>query len=106
MSFMEFQRRVGPSAMHTLGAVASTYLMGLIGGLVLGAGFASSLWAAALMTGWFLGREVEQLAPHLGWSDTPEVSEEQLNHAMRQSVWPAVFAHLAATTVWLANVYI
>lgn len=107
MSFMEFQRRIGPSAAHTLGAVAVTYLIGLIGGLAIGAGVSSSFWAAALMTGWFLGREVEQLAPHLGWSEnTPEVSEEQLNRAMRQTVWPAVFAHAAATSLWLYVVYL
>lgn len=107
MSFMKFQRRIGPSASHTLAAVGLTYLLGLVGGLALHAGVASSFWAAALMTGWFLGREIEQLIPHFGWSENePDVTEEEVDRAIRQSVWPAALAHAAATSLWLYVVYI
>lgn len=104
MDLKEIQRALGPSCLHSLGAVGVVYLLGFIGGLVYGVGIASAYYGAGLMTGWFLAREVEQIIPHLGTNDFPTLSEEQITRAMRQSIWPAFFAHLAATSIWVTSV--
>lgn len=100
---LKFQRFIGPSASHSLGAVGVVYLMGFVFGLIFGNGVSAGYYGAALMTGWFLGREIEQVLPHLGWHewDDYDLTEKQRDRLIRQGLWPTALGHLAATSMWL-----
>lgn len=99
----ELKRALGPSLIHSAGAVGLTLFCGGIGAL-LGHGVVGLSYGAGAATAWFVGREIEQIHRHWGWTNWAiDASPEEQNRAFRQAGWPALAANataVIATLLW------
>lgn len=96
---MSWKQRLGPSLLHAAGALAFQGVVSLIAVWLTGRGLPALFYGAAASSFWFIGREVEQLWPHLGWKSRRlvDVSAEDLTRAARQAGLPFLLTHALAT---------
>lgn len=93
-------KALGPSLLHSLGGLAAMAIILAARWAATGNPTSSAFYGAGIVSAWFLAREVEQIAPHLGWrSWRIDLSNGRGGRLLRQAGIPFLATHAAAFAV-------